>query len=273
MLTIHNNPDGTAAKNNYRESRYNAEGLVYLSRHSRALRLFIPTAASAWVSEMKAARRATITPSERKGCKDHLDIRFDNGTPSPFSICIQKDFQTDGIPNNGQTKLLVYADPLDKPLNIPCRVVMPAVQRAPFFTAAEVCGHFPIPAYRMDMYDAVVAAMKGMLSDLENGGSCDLEGTEFAVHCLWHSPDSISLTVHRNNSHFMISDVVKISICRHNQRGPACWSSLGGEGPAPTAPFCATSIVTKHIRPEDIAALPLLTKKIRHLAWAWLETD
>lgn len=150
---------------------------------------------------------------------------------------------------------------------------MPAIQRAPFFTVAAVCGHFPIPVYRMDMDDTVVTIMKAVLPELESGGLYDLEGTEFAVHCLWHSPDSISLTVYRNNSHFMISDVVKISICRHNQRGPTCWSSLGGEGPAPTAPFCATSIVTKHIRPEDIAALPLLTKKIRHLAWAWLESD
>lgn len=272
MLTIRNNPDGTAAKNNYRESRYNAEGLVYLSRHNRALRLFIPTAASAWVSEMKAARHATITHSERKGCTNHLDIRFDNGSPTPFSICIQKDFQTDGIPNNGQTKLLVYADPLDKPLTIPCRVVMPAVQRAHFMTAAEVCGHFPIPVYRMDMDDTVVTIMKAVLPELESGRSYDLEGTGYAVRCLWHSPDSVGLTVYRNNSHFLISDVVKISICRHDQRGPACWSSLGGEGTPPPAPFCATAIVTEHIRPEDIPALPLLAKKIRHLAWAWLES-
>lgn len=122
MLTIINNKD-KIADTNFWQSEYNARGLAYLSANAGALRLLIPTSAVAdWLPEIKTGRRVLIEPPARAGYPQHVDIVFDDGTDSPFSVCLDRSRQIDRVLEDGQTRLIVYAGSLDSPIEFPCDI-------------------------------------------------------------------------------------------------------------------------------------------------------
>mgnify|MGYP000962210765 CR=1 FL=1 len=119
MLTIHNRPDGTIADTDYWQSEYNARGLAYLSGHRLGLRLLLPTAhADEWLPKIQTGKRAVIEPPAQQGYTNHIDIVFDDGTDSPFSLCLDRTKQLDTALRSGSTRLLVYAGSLKNPKQI-----------------------------------------------------------------------------------------------------------------------------------------------------------
>lgn len=77
--------------------------MVRLSRLASAfgsrdvvVRLLLPTVhAAAWLPEIQTGTRAIIEPPVRQGYPNHIDIVFDDGTDSPFSLCLDRTQQLD----------------------------------------------------------------------------------------------------------------------------------------------------------------------------------
>lgn len=87
MLTIEN--QGQAIKStNYWDSEHARRGLVYLSWNAGAGRLLVPDVAKAYLREMKGAREVIVSrgPWTDQGCRDAIELLWEDGSDSPFCI-------------------------------------------------------------------------------------------------------------------------------------------------------------------------------------------
>lgn len=273
MLTISNNPDGTIAETNYWQSEYNSRGLAYLSRHSLGLRLLIPSAvAAAWLAEIKTGRRAVIEPPVRAGFSNHIDIVFDDGTASPFSLCIDKTGQVDGQLRSGQTRLLVYSEGQTIPLKIPCEIKLPDAPKQVFLTHATVDTGHSKRSYRNEVDDEIVEQLKTWLPDLFAGKLRGVIDDYYAVRCDWHNGKSVGFTVSRMDAEMQATEIVKFSVCRHSKRAKPSWEFVGGKGNPPPVPFVAATIYSNNLIVDDLVSIAAIADFERCLAWAWMES-
>lgn len=272
MLTIHNRPDGTIASTDYWQSEYNKRGLAYLSGHSRGLRLLLPTAhAAAWLPEIQTGTRAIIEPPARQGYPNHIDIVFDDGTDSPFSLCLDRTQQLDTALRSGNTRLLVYADRLQSPLELPCQIALPDAPKQNYLTHATASTGHSRRSYRSEVADDVVEIVKGWLPDLLDGQPRGVLHDRYAVRREWSNGKSIGFIVSRLNEQMQPADIVRIAVCRHSKRAAPSWQFAGGKGTPPRVPFVAAGIIAGQLIGDDLMALPAIADFERCLAWAWLE--
>ena len=272
MLTINNRPDGTIASTDYWRSEYNERGLAYLSGHSRGLRLLLPTArAAAWLPKIQTGTRAIIEPPARQGYPNHIDIVFDDGTDSPFSLCLDRTRQLDTTLRSGNTRLLVYADRLQSPLELPCQIALPDAPKQNYLTHATASTGHSRRSYRSEVADDVVEIVKGWLPDLLAGQPRGVLHDRYAVRCEWSNGKSIGFVVSRLNEQMQPADIVRIAVCRHSKRAAPSWQFAGGKGTPPRVPFVAAGIIAEHLEGGDLMALPAIADFERCLAWAWLE--
>lgn len=272
MLTIHNRPDGTIADTDYWQSEYNARGLAYLSGHRLGLRLLLPTAhTAAWLPEIQTGKRAVIEPPARQGYTNHIDIVFDDGTDSPFSLCIDRTQQLDTALRSGNTRLLVYAGSLQDPLELPCAINLPDAPKQNYLTHATASTGHSRRSYRSEVADDVVAAVKSWLPDLMAGRPRGVLGDRYAVRQEWSNGKSVGFVVGRLNEQMQPADIVRIAVCRHSKRAAPSWQFVGGKGAPPRVPFVAADLLTDNIEAADLMALPVIADFEQCLAWAWLE--
>ena len=272
MLTIHNNPDGTIADTNYWQSEYNARGLAYLSGHRLGLRLLLPTAhAAEWLPEIQTGKRAVIEPPVRQGYTNHIDIVFDDGTDSPFSLCIDHNQQLDTALRSGNTRLLVYAGSLQNPLELPCTIALPDAPKQNYLTHATASTGHSRRSYRSEVADDVVEAVKSWLPDLMAGRPRGVLHDRYAVRCEWSNGKSIGFVVSRLDDLMRPVNIVRIAVCRHSKRAAPSWQFVGGKGAPPRVPFVAADLLTDNIEAADLMALPVIADFEQCLAWAWLE--
>lgn len=123
LIVIEN--DGQEIKHtNYWETEHADRGLMYLSVNAGVLRLLVPAGqvAAGVIDEIRTGTRAELVPTIRPQLRrSHLDLVFEDGSPSPYSISIDRQ-QVDIIPHNGNNKrLLVYTE-AGLVLELPCRV-------------------------------------------------------------------------------------------------------------------------------------------------------
>lgn len=272
MLTIHNNPDGMIADTNYWQSEYNARGLAYLSGHRLGLRLLLPTAhAAEWLPEIQTGKRAVIEPPVRQGYTNHIDIVFDDGTGSPFSLCIDHNQQLDTALRSGNTRLLVYAGSLQNPLELPCTIALPDAPKQNYLTHATASTGHSRRSYRSEVADDVVAAVKSWLPDLMAGRPRGVLDDRYAVRQEWGNGKSVGFVVSRLDAQMRPVDIVKIAVCRHSKRAAPSWQFVGGKGAPPRVPFVAADLLTDNIEADDLMVLPVIADFERCLAWAWME--
>lgn len=272
MLTIHNRPDGTIADTDYWQSEYNARGLAYLSGHRLGLRLLLPTAhAAEWLPEIQTSKCAVIEPPARQGYPNHIDIVFDDGTDSPFSLCLDRTQQLGTALRSGSTRLLVYAGSLQNPLELPCTITLPDAPKQNYLTHATAGTGHSRRSYRSEVADDVVAAVKSWLPDLMAGRPRGVLHDRYAVRCEWSNGKSIGFVVGRLNEQMQPADIVRIAVCRHSKRAAPAWRFVDGKGAPPRVPFVAADLLTDNIEAADLMALPVIEDFERCLAWAWLE--
>ena len=272
MLTINNRPDGTIADTNYWQSEYNARGLAYLSGHRLGLRLLLPTAhAAEWLPEIQTGKRAVIEPPVRQGYPNHIDIVFDDGTDSPFSLCLDRTKQLDTALRSGSTRLLVYAGSLQNPLELPCTITLPDAPKQNYLTHATASTGHSRRSYRSEVADDVVDTLKSWLPDLLAGQQRGVLGDRYAVRCAWNNSKSIGFVVGRLDDQMRPVDIARIAVCRHSKRAAPSWQFVGGKGAAPRVPFVAADLLTDNIEAADLMTLPVIADFERCLAWAWLE--
>lgn len=272
MLIINNHLDGTITDTNYWQSEYNARGLAYLSGHRLGLRLLLPTAhAAEWLPEIQTGKRAVIEPPVRQGYTNHIDIVFDDGTDSPFSLCIDHNQQLDTALRSGNARLLVYAGSLQNPLELPCTIALPDAPKQNYLTHATASTGHSRRSYRSEVADDVVEAVKSWLSDLMAGRPRGVLGDRYAVRQEWSNGKSIGFVVSRLDAQMRPVDIVKIAVCRHSKRAAPSWQFVGGKGAPPRVPFVASDLLTDNIEAADLMALPVIADFERCLAWAWLE--
>ena len=272
MLTIHNRPDGTIADTDYWQSEYNARGLAYLSGHRLGLRLLLPTAhADEWLPKIQTGKRAVIEPPARQGYTNHIDIVFDDGTDSPFSLCIDRTQQLDTALRSGNTRLLVYAGSLQDPLELPCTIALPDAPKQNYLTHATASTGHSRRSYRSEVADDVVAAVKSWLPDLMAGRQRGVLDDRYAVRQEWGNSKSVGFVVSRLNEQMQPDDIVRIAVCRHSKRAALSWRYVGGKGTPPRVPFVAAGILADNLEAADLMALPVIADFERCLAWAWLE--
>ena len=272
MLIINNRPDGTIADTNYWQSECNARGLAYLSGHSLGLRLLLPTAQAAeWLPEIQTGTRAIIEPPVRQGYPNHIDIVFDDGTDSPFSLCLDRTLQLDTALRSGNTRLLVYAGSLQDPLELTCAITLPDAPKQNYLTHATASTGHSRRSYRSEVADDVVAAVKSWLPDLMAGRPRGVLHDRYAVRCEWSNGKSIGFVVDRLDDLMRPVDIVRIAVCRHSKRAAPSWQFVGGKDAPPRVPFVAADLLTDNIEAADLMALPVIADFERCLAWAWLE--
>ena len=272
MLTINNRPDGTIADTNYWQSEYNERGLAYLSGHRLGLRLLLPTAhAAEWLPEIQTGKRAVIEPPVRQGYTNHIDIVFDDGTDSPFSLCIDRTQQLDTALRSGSTRLLVYAGSLQDPFELPCTINLPDAPKQNYLTHATAGTGHSRRSYRSEVADDVVAAVKSWLPDLLAGQPRGVLDDRYAVRQEWGNGKSVGFVVSRLDAQMQPTDIVRIAVCRHSKRAAPSWQYVGGKGAPPRVPFVAADLLTDSIEAADLMALPVIADFERCLAWAWLE--
>lgn len=272
MLTIHNRPDGTISDTDYWQSEYNARGLAYLSGHRLGLRLLLPTAhADEWLPKIQTGKRAVIEPPARQGYTNHIDIVFDDGTDSPFSLCLDRTKQLDTALRSGSTRLLVYAGSLQNPLGLPCTITLPDAPKQNYLTHATASTGHSRRSYRSEVADDVVAAVKSWLPDLMAGRPRGVLGDRYAVRREWSNGKSIGFVVGRLDDQMRPVDIARIAVCRHSKRAAPSWQFVGGKGAPPRVPFVAADLLTDNIEAADLMALPVIENFERCLAWAWLE--
>ena len=260
MLTISNHPDGTIADTNYWQSEYNARGLAYLSGHSLGLRLLLPTAhTDEWIPEIQTGKRAVIEPPARQGYTNHIDIVFDDGTDSPFSL------------RSGNTRLLVYAGSLKDPFELPCTINLPDSPKQNYLTHATASTGHSRRSYRSEVGDDVVETVKGWLPVLMSGQPHGILGDSYAVRQEWGNGKSVGFVVSRLDAQMQPTDIVRIAVCRHSKRAVPSWQFVAGKGATPRVPFVAAGIITEHLIGDDLIALPIIADFERCIAWAWLE--
>ena len=273
MLTIHNRPDGTIADTDYWQSEYNERGLAYLSGHSLGLRLLLPTShADEWLPEIQTGKRAAIEPPVRRGYTNHIDIVFDDGTDSPFSLCIDRTQQLDTTLRSGNTRLLVYTDSLQAPFELPCTINLPDAPKQNYLTHATAGTGHSRRSYRSEVADDVVEIVKGWLPDLLAGQPRGVLHDRYAVRCEWSNGKSIGFVVSRLDDLMRPVDIVRIAVCRHSKRAAPSWQFVGGKGAPPRVPFVAADLLTDNIEAADLMALPVIADFERCLAWAWMES-
>ena len=272
MLTIHNRPDGTIADTNYWQSEYNARGLAYLSGHRLGLRLLLPTAhAAEWLPKIQTGKRAVIEPPARQGYTNHIDIVFDDGTDSPFSLCLDRTQQLDTALRSGSTRLLVYAGSLQNPLELPCTITLPDAPKQNYLTHATAGTGHSRRSYRSEVADDVVAAVKSWLPDLMAGQQRGVLDDRYAARQEWGNGKSIGFVVSRLDAQMRPVEIVKIAVCRHSKRAAPSWQFVGGKGAPPRVPFVASGLLYDNVEASDLMALPVIADFERCLAWAWLE--
>lgn len=273
MLTIHNNPDGTIADTDYWQSEYNTRDLAYLSGHNLALRLLLPTsAATLWLPEIKTGKRVLIEPAVRQGYNNHIDLVFDDGTDTPFSLCLDKDRQLDRSLRSGQTKLLIYTDGQTRPLALPCIIELPDAPRELAVTHITVNTGHSRRSYRREVQDEVIGLLQNWLPDLYAGQLRAIIEDKYAVRCDWHNGKSAGFTVQRLDNEMNGVDLVKISVCRHSKKAAAAWQFVDGQAAPPPVPFVAATMLTDNATPADLSHIGMIADFERTLAWAWLES-
>lgn len=272
MLTIHNRSDGTIADTNYWQSEYNARGLAYLSGHHLGLRLLLPTThAAEWLSEIQTGKRAIIEPPVRQGYTSHVDVVFDDGTDSPFSLCLDHNQQLDTALRSGNTRLLVYAGSLQNPIEIPCIIALPDAPKQNYLAHATASTGHSRRSYRSEVADDAVATVKSWLPDLMAGRPRGVLGDRYAVRQEWGNGKSVGFVVSRLDAQMRSVDIVKIAVCRHSKRAVPAWRFVEGKGAPPRVPFVASDLLSDNIEASDLMSLPVIADFERCLAWAWLE--
>ena len=272
MLTIHNRPDGMIAETNYWHSGYNERGLAYLSGHRLGLRLLIPTVRVAeWLPEIQTGKRVSIEPPAQRGYDNHIDIVFDDGTDSPFSLCLDRTQQLDVSLRSGNTRLWVYAGSLHGPLEMPCQIALPDAPKQNHLTHATINTGHSRRSYRSEVADSVVDTLKSWLPDLLTGQLRCIFDDKYAARCDWYNGKAIGLVVCRLDAEMRQTDLVRFSVCRHSKRAAPAWKYAGGEGIPPRVPFVAAGLLQDNIEAEDWSVLPLIGDFERCIAWAWLE--
>ena len=269
MLKIHNNPDGTIAETNYWESEYAANGLVYLSRHNQHLRLLLPTElAAVWREEVGAATHVVIEPTVHMDSDNHIDIVFDDDTPNPYSLMIDRQ-QTDDMPRKDDYLVTVYAGSLEQSVDYPCKIDLPQ-QKEPFLVHVTLSGTNR-RSYRRDVTEYVVEMMSSRLQDMYAGYAVGIIDNTYAVKCEWHNAKAAGFAVCRIEGNVGI-DIAKIAVCRHSKRAVSAWRFVGGAGEHPPAPFVVGKIVDENIIAEDVSALEVVDELARDIAWTWIES-
>ncbi len=118
MIEIQNDGQNIVGTN-YWEIAQAASGLCYLSGNAGALRLLVPSAAEDLISEMRTGTSVTIEPSLK--LPDRCwDVVFEDGTPSPFFLAIDKQM-VDRKMKPGACVLSVWTQ-AGKILELPCNV-------------------------------------------------------------------------------------------------------------------------------------------------------
>lgn len=272
MLTINNRPDGTIADTNYWQSEYNTRGLAYLSGHRHCLRLLLPTARIAeWMPEIQTGKRAVIEPPVRHGYTNHIDVVFDDGTDSPFSLCLDRTKQLDTALRSGNTRLLVYAGNLQAPFELPCTINLPDAPKQNYLTHATASTGHSRRSYRSEVDGDMVETIKSWLPDLMAGRPRGVLDDHYAVRQEWGNGKSIGFVVSRLDAQMRPVDILKIAVCRHSKRAAPAWRFVEGKGAPPRVPFVASDLLSDNIEASDLMALPVIADLERCLAWAWLE--
>jgi hypothetical protein len=101
MIEIANNGQAVASTN-YWSTEHGRAGLCFLSTNAGALRLLVPRAAQAALTEMRTGTSVTIEPPVRAETPGCVDIVFEDGTDAPFRLTIDRR-QTDHALKSGRS--------------------------------------------------------------------------------------------------------------------------------------------------------------------------
>lgn len=103
---------------NYWDLEHAERGFCYLSGNAGIWRLLVPPATEFALEEMKTGKRVIIETSEQPGC---VDLVFDDGTPSPFTLTISREQMDRAIKPPGRTTLAVWTK-AGKQMVVECEV-------------------------------------------------------------------------------------------------------------------------------------------------------
>lgn len=276
MLTINNDGD-KIADTNFWQTEYNDRGLAYLSANADALRLLIPMSAVAdWLPEIKTGKRVLIEPPARAGYPNHIDVVFDDGTDSPFSICLDRTRQVDRTLGDGHARIIIYPGSLDNPIALPCVIQLRQPgERETYINHVTVNTGDSKRLYRADLPDDTMRIVSGWLPGILSGTPTAVYETDshaYAVRAEYSSGKAAHFAIARVDAQMQSTDIARLAACRHSKLARPAWQYVNGTGEPPGRPFAAAYLINDNITPADFAALPVIGSFEQFLAWAWLES-
>ncbi|AAP95154.1 hypothetical protein [[Haemophilus] ducreyi] len=278
MLTIANgkNGDGHVAETNFWHSEYNQRGLVYLSRHSKALRLFLPTAhLGAWLPDIETAKSVTLEPPARQGYPNNIDIVFEDGSDCPFSLCIDKAKQLDFTPHFESTKIIIYLGSLNDYITLPCEIKLGNQQ--PQKTKEQYIYHVTVDtgharkSPKSEVPSELIGQLKQWVKDMLDGQLRGIFDTKYTCRVGKHHSKLCEFVISKTDDNFNHTDLVNFVVCRESRHNRQAWKLVGGQGNAPEVPFCAVKLHNQNIQLDDMFNLSLFADFERCIAWAWLD--
>ena len=272
MLTISNNPgDAHVAETNFWASEYNARGLCYLSRHSKGLRLFVPTAhVSAWLPEIKTATYATLEPPARTGYVNNIDVVFNDGTSCPFSISLDKNKQLDFKVLKENTKIIIYVGNLNDYIEMPCKIELPTTQKEQYiYHVTTTTGHGR-KSPRSEISPGTIEMLLPWIDDMLNGHLRGIFDTQYTCRAGVNNSKMCEFIISKTDNYFKHIDIIKFVVCRHSRKKSQAWGLIEGRGEPPEVPFCAVQLIKANIKNEDLQHLALFADFERCIAWAWI---
>lgn len=269
LLSIALDDKGIIAQTNYAESGYNTRGLAYLHVHASGLSLLLPDArAAAWLPEMATGRRVLIEPPARAGYSNHVDIVFDDGTDTPFSLCVDKGAQVSAVLRNRDTVLRVYDASGSLKTELPCTVKLP--DGGTYINHISTNTDHRRRSPRSEVSDAALQTVSAWLSDMLDGQTRAIWQDRYACRIVRRSGKSVLFAVSRVDGEMQHTDIVHFAVCRHSRDKAKAWAEVGGRGNLPQVPFCAVRLLDS-ITMADAPHLAMIADFERVMAWAWLE--
>jgi hypothetical protein len=107
QLIIFENDGGEIVGTNYFDTSRGTAGMYYLSCNAGVARLLIPEHETLLLDEMKTGKLGVLTSGIYKG-QPSVEIMFDDGTRSPFSMFVPQD-QCDSRIQKGSTQFILTA--------------------------------------------------------------------------------------------------------------------------------------------------------------------
>ncbi|TNH04953.1 hypothetical protein FHQ26_05505 [Testudinibacter sp. TR-2022] len=278
MLQIANNGAEISATN-FWDSEYNVRGLAYLSINAGALRLLLPTkiAALHLESDILVGVETSIVPSLfYPGNKDYVDVVFEDGSPTPFSLSLDLSKQVDRKIDTDKALMIVYAGDLSKRYEFICTIDLhdkktKKEDKSKYINHLTVNTGHSRKSPKSEVAQDTLDMLKPWVRDMLKGYSVSIADENYACKIGKHNAKLCEFIICRIDDKMRQTEIIKAVLCTHSREKKSAWKLAQGQGEPPEVPFLAVKLMLENMKPEYQEDLIWIADFERCIAWAYID--